>query len=242
MAPPIYLDYNGTTPLDPHVIEAMAPFLETEFGNPSSSHWYGIVPKKAVETARRQVAELLDCNPGEIIFTSGGTESNNHAIMGVARAYRAKGNHIITNRNEDQSVEKILGIEVPERAIYIRVIANELNRIASHLVSFGCFGLDMGAFTPFLYGFREREHILDLFDRMAGHDDGHIHHAGQLAAFVSCEADCRGPEVCRRGDAVEDIRRIAARRNGRRPRDRLQSIRSGKSGRPRCRENADRRP
>ncbi len=107
MAPPIYLDYNGTTPMDAHVIEAVRPFLETEFGNPSSSHWYGIVPKKAVETARRQVAGLLDCSPGEIIFTSGGTESNNHAITGIARTYRAKGNHIITSRIEHPSVLEV---------------------------------------------------------------------------------------------------------------------------------------
>jgi len=107
MAPPIYLDYNGTTPMDAHVIEAVRPFLETEFGNPSSSHWYGIVPKKAVETARRQVAGLLDCSPGEIIFTSGGTESNNHAITGIACAFRAKGNHIITSRIEHPAVLEV---------------------------------------------------------------------------------------------------------------------------------------
>jgi cysteine desulfurase len=107
MALPIYLDYNGTTPMDPQVIEAMEPFLETEFGNPSSSHWYGIVPKKAVETARRQVAGLLGCSPGEIIFTSGGTESNNHAITGIAHAFRSKGNHIITSRIEHPAVLEV---------------------------------------------------------------------------------------------------------------------------------------
>jgi cysteine desulfurase len=107
MSEPIYLDYNGTTPVDAQVIEAMGPFLETEFGNPSSSHWYGIVPKKAVETARRQVAGLLGCSPGEIIFTSGGTESNNHAITGIARAFRAKGNHIITSRIEHPAVLEV---------------------------------------------------------------------------------------------------------------------------------------
>ncbi|MDY6791372.1 MAG: cysteine desulfurase family protein [Thermodesulfobacteriota bacterium] len=104
---PIYLDYNGTTPMDTHVIEAVRPFLETEFGNPSSSHWYGIIPKKAVKTARRQVAELLDCSPGEIIFTSGGTESNNHVIMGIAYAFRAKGNHIITSSIEHPAVLEV---------------------------------------------------------------------------------------------------------------------------------------
>jgi len=92
MIKPIYLDYNGTTPHDPEVIEAMRPFLETEFGNPSSSHWYGIKPKQAVETARRQVAGILNCRATEVFFTSGGTESNNHAIRGVARRFRENGN------------------------------------------------------------------------------------------------------------------------------------------------------
>ena len=61
---PVYLDYNGTTPHAPEVIEAMRPFLETEFGNPSSSHWYGTRPRQAVETARQQVAGLIDCSAG----------------------------------------------------------------------------------------------------------------------------------------------------------------------------------
>ncbi len=104
---PIYLDYNGTTPHDPEVIEAMRPFLETEFGNPSSSHWYGIKPKLAVDTARRQVAGILNCRPAEVFFTSGGTESNNHAILGVARQLREKGNHIITSNFEHPAVFEV---------------------------------------------------------------------------------------------------------------------------------------
>lgn len=107
MIKPVYLDYNGTTPHDPDVIAAMRPFLETEFGNPSSSHWYGIKPKQAVETARRQVAEMLNCRPAEVFFTSGGTESNNHAIFGVARRMRKKGNHIITSRFEHPAVLEV---------------------------------------------------------------------------------------------------------------------------------------
>lgn len=79
---PIYLDYNATTPHDPEVIDAMQPYLEEHFGNPSSSHWYGIQTKNAIEIARRQVASLLNCTPYEIVFTSGGTESNNYAIRG----------------------------------------------------------------------------------------------------------------------------------------------------------------
>ena len=104
MEHPIYLDYNGTTPHDQEVINAMRPFFETEFGNPSSRHWFGVMPKKAVENARRQVARLLNCDPQEIVFTSGGTESNNHAIKGVALAMRSRGNHIITNITEHPAV------------------------------------------------------------------------------------------------------------------------------------------
>jgi len=107
MVQPIYLDYNATTPHDPEVIEAMRPFLETEFGNPASGHWYGIASKQAVERARRQVAGLLNCNPEEVVFTSGGTESNNHAIMGIARAQRAKGNHIVTCEIEHPAVIEV---------------------------------------------------------------------------------------------------------------------------------------
>jgi len=107
MTLPIYLDYNGTTPLDPEVIEAMRPFFEREFGNPSSNHWYGIAPKRALAEARRQVASILNCDPKEVIFTSGGTESNNHAILGVALANRSKGDHIITCDVEHPAVLEV---------------------------------------------------------------------------------------------------------------------------------------
>ena len=107
MSKPIYLDYNGTTPHDPEVVAAMRPFLETEFGNPSSSHWYGHEPRKAVDLARKQVAGILNCAPEEIFFTSGGTESNNHAIGGVARQLKEKGNHIITSNFEHPAVFEV---------------------------------------------------------------------------------------------------------------------------------------
>jgi len=85
----------------------MRPFLETEFGNPSSSHWYGIRPKRAVETARRQVAGLLNCQPQEVFFTSGGTESNNHAIKGMARSLKGTGRHLITSTVEHPAVLEV---------------------------------------------------------------------------------------------------------------------------------------
>ena len=101
---PIYLDYNATTPIDPAVAEAMLPYIYEHFGNPSSGHPFGLRAKKGVDKARSQVAELLGCHTGEVIFTSGGTESNNHAIKGVAAAYRKQGNHIITSSVEHPAV------------------------------------------------------------------------------------------------------------------------------------------
>jgi len=104
---PIYLDYNATTPLDPRVSEAMKPFLDGMFGNPSSIHDFGRVAAQALIQARRQVASLLGCYPDEVVFTGGGTESNNYAIKGVAFAYRNHGNHIITSTIEHPAVSEV---------------------------------------------------------------------------------------------------------------------------------------
>jgi cysteine desulfurase len=100
----IYLDFNASTPIAPEVAEAMKPFLSQHFGNPSSLHWAGIPAKEAVERARKQVSDLLQCHANEIVFTSGGSESNNHAIKGVFFALREKGNHIITTQIEHPAV------------------------------------------------------------------------------------------------------------------------------------------
>lgn len=104
---PIYLDYNATTPVDPRAAEAMLPFIHEHFGNPSSSHIFGTTAKKAVEKARKQVTEMLHCQIDEVIFTSGGSESNNYAIKGAAHAYRHKGNHIITSSVEHPAVIEV---------------------------------------------------------------------------------------------------------------------------------------
>jgi cysteine desulfurase len=100
----IYLDFNASTPIAPEVAEAMQPFLSQHFGNPSSQHWAGIPAKEAVEHARKQVVELLQCSPEEIVFTSGGSESNNHAIKGTFFALREKGDHIVTTQIEHPAV------------------------------------------------------------------------------------------------------------------------------------------
>ncbi|MBN1538495.1 MAG: selenide, water dikinase SelD [Anaerolineales bacterium] len=105
---PVYLDYNATTPIAREVAEAMTPYLYEHFGNPSSSHPYGVVAKRAVEAARGQVAALIGCQPAEVAFTSGGTESNNYAIKGVAFTRRNKhGNHIITSAVEHPAVVEV---------------------------------------------------------------------------------------------------------------------------------------
>jgi len=101
----VYLDNGATTPMDPAVLEAMLPYYREHFGNPASAiHAYGLAASQAVETARRQVAQLIGARPGEIIWTSGATESDNLAITGIAQKYRDNGNHIITCRTEHKAV------------------------------------------------------------------------------------------------------------------------------------------
>jgi len=100
----IYLDFNASTPIAPEAAEAMKLFLKDHYGNPSSNHWAGIPAREAVERARAQVARLLSCSPDEVVFTSGGTESNNHVLKGTFFALRNRGNHIITTQVEHPAI------------------------------------------------------------------------------------------------------------------------------------------
>ncbi len=102
---PIYMDYSATTPVDPRVVEKMIPYLTNQCGNPASrSHSYGWESEKAVEEAREEVAALVNCDPRELIWTSGATEGDNLAIKGAAHFYKDKGRHIITVKTEHKAV------------------------------------------------------------------------------------------------------------------------------------------
>ncbi len=103
----IYLDYNATTPIDKEVAREIEPYLKNHFGNPSSTYQYGIKTKNAIEKARERVSTLLGCKPSEIVFTSGGTESNNFAIKGIAFKNKDEGNHIITTQIEHPAVLEV---------------------------------------------------------------------------------------------------------------------------------------
>jgi cysteine desulfurase len=102
---PIYLDYGATTPVDQRVVDAMIPWLREHFGNPASrSHAWGWEAEKAVEKAREQVAELINADPREIIWTSGATESDNLALKGAAQFYKTRGKHLVTVKTEHKAV------------------------------------------------------------------------------------------------------------------------------------------
>jgi cysteine desulfurase len=100
----VYLDNNATTALAPEVFEAMKPFWLEDYGNASSIHWYGQRAKSAVETAREQVAKLIQARPSEIVFTSGGTEADNAALVGILEAAHAENKHIVTTAIEHHAV------------------------------------------------------------------------------------------------------------------------------------------
>ena len=114
----VYLDHSATTPTDPRVLEVMLPYFSEIYGNGSSAHRFGSQAERAIEDARESIARILNCNPAEIIFTSGGTESDNLALRGAAWAHTDKGRHLITTPIEHDAVlrtseqlEVVMGFE-----------------------------------------------------------------------------------------------------------------------------------
>lgn len=136
----VYLDNAATTPLDPEVFEAMKPFMLEDFGNPSSTHAHGRKVRAAIESSRKKIAELLNCTPGEIIFTSGGTEADNAIINGSIKTFGIK--HAISSKIEHHAVEHTLEIASKNGLVelyYVNHDANghvDLNHLQSLLKQF----------------------------------------------------------------------------------------------------------
>ena len=193
---PIYLDYNATTPLDPEVTAAMLPYLSSRFGNPSSAHSYGLEARNAIERARAQVSSLLFCEPEEVMFTSGGTESNNAAIKGVAWARRRQGNHIITSQVEHSSVSQVCrfletqGFEVTylpvdeQGCVRLQDVENAI-RLNTILITIMHANNEVGAIQPI-------EAIVHL-----AHDRGVIVHtdAAQTTGKIPTDASLLGVDL-----------------------------------------------
>lgn len=155
----IYLDYNATTPLRMEALDAMLPYLQGDFGNPSSVHWAGRRAKQGLEDARERVAAFLHARPAEILFTSGGTESNNLALRGVIASERRKAAHVITTAIEHSSTLEPLRLLATEGVAVTTLPVDREGRIqvedvqaalrpATVLVSMGLANHEIGAIQP----------------------------------------------------------------------------------------------
>jgi len=186
MKAPIYMDNHATTPIDPRVLEAMMPYLTTAFGNAASrNHLYGWEAEAAVDEARQKVAELLGCSAGEIVFTSGATESDNLAIMGAARHYRERGNHVVTCATEHKAVLDSCA-ELEREGFEVTVLAPDAyGQISPEQVA--------GALT-------ERTILVTLM--LANNEIGTVHRLGEIAAV------CRPRGVVVHTDAVQGVGKV----------------------------------
>ncbi|HSQ60890.1 MAG TPA: cysteine desulfurase family protein [Acidobacteriota bacterium] len=133
--PRVYLDHNASTPCRPDVLEAMLPYFTEEYANPSSVHGYGQEAKGAVEEARARVASFLNAAPNEIVFTSGGTESDNLAVLGTARALAASGRHVVTSAVEHEAVGQACDQLEREGFTVTRVAPGRDGRVAPDAVA-----------------------------------------------------------------------------------------------------------
>lgn len=154
-----YFDHSATTPMRPEVLEAMTPYLLEQYGNPSSVHAAGRSARAAIDKARRQIAQELNAKPTELIFTSGGTESDNYAIFGAAEAAREKGRHLITTRFEHHAVlhafeelEKqgydVTYLDVPTTGVVSMASLQEAVREDTTLVSIMFGNNEVGTIQP----------------------------------------------------------------------------------------------
>jgi len=180
----IYLDYNATTPIDPRVAEAMGPLLTAGFGNPSSTHAEGRRAKLALEEARQKVAHCIGGSPSEVVFTSGGSESNNLAIRGLIEA--RGGGHVITSAVEHPAVlEVVLALEIERRIELTIVGVDRFGRI------------DPGAVAAAL---RDDTVLVSLM--LANNEVGTLQQVGEVAAL------CRERGVAIHTDAAQAVGKV----------------------------------
>ncbi len=171
----IYLDNAATTPLDPEVFEAMKPFLLEDFGNPSSTHSHGRKVRSAIEMGRKKIAEILNCTPGEIIFTSGGTEADNAIIVGSIHTYNIK--HAISSAIEHHAVSHTLELMDKEGVIKLHLV--KLDEVGN--IDYGDLERLLkaypGALVSLMHANNEIGNLLDI-DRVAelvNHYNGYFH-------------------------------------------------------------------
>jgi len=186
MKSPIYMDNHATTPIDTRVLEAMMPYLTTAFGNAASrNHLYGWEAEAAVDEARERVARLFGASPAEIVFTSGATESNNLAIIGAARHYREKGNHVVTCATEHKAVLDSCR-ELEAEGFEVTVLAPDGNgQISPEQVE--------GALTA-------RTILVTLM--LANNEIGTVHRLREIAAL------CRERGILVHSDAVQGVGKV----------------------------------
>ncbi len=188
---PIYLDHNATTPVDPEVVDAMLPYLSKGFGNASSVHQFGRDAKVAFENAREQIAAFINCDPGELYFTSGGTESDNMAVLGTAFQRKDRKNHVIIGATEHHAVlepaeflERRHGFEVDVLPVDSEGFASP-KRLAN-LVK------DTTSIVSVMQANNETGTIQDLKPLIdAAHDKGALFHSDSVQACGKVEIDVK---------------------------------------------------
>lgn len=187
----IYLDHSATTPIDARVLDAMLPYLRDQFGNASSIHQFGQAARAAVDKARRQLAALINARPNEIIFTSGGTESNNLAIRGICQIARPHGRHLITSAIEHPSVRGVVDHLEKQGWSITRLPVYENGIIRTD---------DVRAAL--------REDTVLISVMMANNEIGTIQPVGEIGALVRTERDRGRKHLWFHTDAVQAAGRI----------------------------------